>query len=281
MTSTVATRPNLTITTRPSTGVSVVADGKSARSIKAVRFITLTGAEAQRTFTSTDTDGKVGTYRVTTIRVYEDGSVWAWAAQITKKGHPFKNGMGVTMGGVKDMARIYGQDVKDVVNEADDLARMWETDHAAALDENVDYDLTRQSTINSDYIEALAEQAIRDRGGIVPSRLDDIEAALGLEPFTPPSMAPATDTTVTYDVLYSVPVPGLDVRALALAYVTVGPIDGKPYTTIADIPKIIETRKGYPTGHVEIVSTESVQDDIDPAAPVNSTDDTLDPTTEA
>jgi hypothetical protein len=52
-----------------------------------------------------------------------------------------------------------------VVNEADDLARMWETDHAAALDENaaynlrfieheealvenVDYDLTRQSTIN-------------------------------------------------------------------------------------------------------------------------------------
>jgi hypothetical protein len=58
--------------------------------------------------------------------------------------------------------------------------------------------------------------------------------------------------TTTYDVLYSVPVPGLDTRAMAIATVTVGDL-GAYITGERDIPKIIETRRGYSAGDVTVV----------------------------
>lgn len=72
--------------------------------------------------------------------------------------------------------------------------------------------------------------------------------------------APEPSPTVVYSVLYSVPVPGLTVEAMATAQVTVGPLGGKPYTTIRDIPKIIELRHGYRAGDVTVINTIELPD---------------------
>jgi hypothetical protein len=74
--------------------------------------------DSRRDFTSRSTDGTVSTYRVTTIDTLADGSIWCWAAQLTKTGRPYKSGMGLTMGGLDRMAEHYGQAVADVVTEA-------------------------------------------------------------------------------------------------------------------------------------------------------------------
>jgi hypothetical protein len=109
---------DLTITTIPATGSSVVCGDGPARSIKAVAYVTLEGDVARRTFTSTDTSGRTYTNRLTSFTLYEDGSVWAWAANINKRtGEPFKNGMGLTMSSNR-AAEFYGQDVADVIAEA-------------------------------------------------------------------------------------------------------------------------------------------------------------------
>ena len=108
----------LNVTIKPASGSTIVFDGKVSRSIKAVAWVDLTGDAERRTFTSTDTDGKVSTYKLMSFTLYADGSVWAWAAQLTRKGDPYKNGYGLTMANLDDMARLYGQDVRDVIGEA-------------------------------------------------------------------------------------------------------------------------------------------------------------------
>lgn len=70
-----------------------------------VKRIEVTGDDPRRTFTSKCTDGKTYTYRLTHLDVLSDGSIWSWSAQITKAGMPFKNGMGLTLGGPASMAR--------------------------------------------------------------------------------------------------------------------------------------------------------------------------------
>lgn len=100
---------DLTITAIPATGSTTV--------FGAVAYVTLEGDVARRTFTSTDTSGRTYTNRLISFTLYEDGSVWAWAANINKRtGEPFKNGMGLTMGSA--VAESYGQDVADVIAEA-------------------------------------------------------------------------------------------------------------------------------------------------------------------
>lgn len=121
----------MNITSTPATGASIVFDGTRSRTIKAVRQIVLGGDEYRRTFTASDGNR----YRVTSIMVYADGSSWAWAAQLTKKSQPYKNGMGLTMGGTERMAELYGADILDTVTDAIDLAEEREAHHAEALDE--------------------------------------------------------------------------------------------------------------------------------------------------
>jgi hypothetical protein len=106
---------DLIITVSPATGSSVVCGDGPVRSIKAVAFVTLEGDEARRTFTSTDTEGKVSTFRLVQVTVYDDGTTWCWAAQMTKAGHPYKNGMGLTLGSSIDN---YGPEVAAVLAEA-------------------------------------------------------------------------------------------------------------------------------------------------------------------
>jgi hypothetical protein len=109
---------DLTITTIPATGSSVVCGDGPVRSTKAVAYVTLDGDVARRTFISTDTSGRTYTNRLTSFTLYADGSVWAWAANINKRtGEPFKNGMGLTMSSNR-AAEFYGQDVADVIAEA-------------------------------------------------------------------------------------------------------------------------------------------------------------------
>jgi hypothetical protein len=121
------------ITSTPATGSTVVMDGFRSKTIKAVRTVTIHGDEYRRTFTSTDTEGKTSRYRVTSITVYADGSSWAWAAQLTKAGQPYKNGMGLQMAGTERMAEFYGADILAVVTEAMHLAEAREADHEVAL----------------------------------------------------------------------------------------------------------------------------------------------------
>jgi hypothetical protein len=132
---TTRTAESFSITVTPATGVTVRSTGAGGvESIRARWFVALTGAEAERTFSSTDTDGKVSTYRLAQITIYTDGSIWAWAEQLTKQGRPFKNGMGLTMGGSNAMAKFYGQDVATVAADAVAMAVARDADHAEALE---------------------------------------------------------------------------------------------------------------------------------------------------
>lgn len=119
-----ATTAPLTVTTTPSTSRTsrtVVFDGRGAKSLKAIAFVTLTGDDARRTFTSTTTDGRIYTNRLDHFTLYEDGTVWGWAANINKRtGEPFKNGYGLTVG--NDVSR-YGAAVTAVLAEAIATAR--------------------------------------------------------------------------------------------------------------------------------------------------------------
>jgi hypothetical protein len=86
-----------------------------------------------------------------------------------------------------------------------------------------------------------------------------------------------TSALTVVDVLYSVPVPGLDVRALASTRVTLGRYTfGDPSvrtTTVDDIPTIIELRRGYQPGTVKVVKVVKVAS-LDPTGRYE--DDTAD-----
>src|SRR3954467_7110359 len=84
--------------------------------------ITLPEGDSRQVFTRPAQDGinqgRPATYRVAQIFVYDDGSIWVWAEQLTKAGRAYKSGMGLTLGNEDRLAEIYGQDVADVVAEA-------------------------------------------------------------------------------------------------------------------------------------------------------------------
>jgi hypothetical protein len=83
--------------------------------------LTVEPGDARQVFTRPAQDGinqgRPATYRVAQIFVYDDGSLWIWAEQLTKAGRPYKSGMGLTLGNEDRLAEIYGQDVADVVAE--------------------------------------------------------------------------------------------------------------------------------------------------------------------
>lgn len=62
--------------------------------------------------------GREATYRVAQIHVYDDGSTWVWAEQMTKSGRAYKSGMGLSMGSGDKLAELYGVEVASVVTEA-------------------------------------------------------------------------------------------------------------------------------------------------------------------
>lgn len=85
-------------------------------------MLMLAAGDARQVFTRPAQDGinrgRPAIYRVAQIGIYDDGSIWVWAEQLTKAGAAYMSGMGLTLGNEDRLAEIYGQDVADVVAEA-------------------------------------------------------------------------------------------------------------------------------------------------------------------